>query len=259
MKYQGGAVPNERLRGCISAAGLTVAELAQQVGVNRKTVERWITTNRLPYREHRWKTATILGRDETYLWPELNDDPVTQRAWNAEFVQIYPNRGCVPYTTWVRLIDGATEALDILAYAGKFLFDSRPDLADVLIEKAKAGTRIRLLFGDPDFSEVRRRSEEEGLPASALSTRIDIVLNYVRKAINAPGIEVRLHDTPLYNSIFRSDTTMLVNLHTYGSGTPFNPVLHLQHVPGGRIFDHYQQSFHKVWDAAKPFGSEVSS
>ncbi|WP_211227653.1 DUF5919 domain-containing protein [Thermocrispum agreste] len=182
-----------------------------------------------------------------------------KRAWNAEFVQIYPNRGCVPYTTWVRLIDGATEALDILAYAGKFLFDSRPDLADVLIEKAKAGTRIRLLFGDPDFSEVRRRSEEEGLPASALSTRIDIVLNYVRKAINAPGIEVRLHDTPLYNSIFRSDTTMLVNLHTYGSGTPFNPVLHLQHVPGGRIFDHYQQSFHKVWDAAKPFGSEVSS
>src|SRR5690606_9725387 len=89
MKYQGGAVPNERLRGCISVAGLTVAELAQQVGVNRKTVERWITTNRLPYREHRWKTATILGRDETYLWPELNDDPVTQRAWNAEFVQIY--------------------------------------------------------------------------------------------------------------------------------------------------------------------------
>lgn len=66
-----------------------------------------------------------------------------------------------------------------------------------------------------------------------MANRINIVLSYLNKILDRPGIEVRLHDTPLYNSIYRSDTTMLVNPHTYGSGAPFNPVMHLQQVPGG--------------------------
>lgn len=248
-------MPNERLRGCISAAGLTVAELAEQVGVDRKTVERWITKHRLPYRDHRWKTAAILGCDETYLWPQLNEDPVTHEASNAELVRLYPSRGSVPYTLWTQLIDNTEEGLDILVYSGQFLFDSRPDIPDVLIEKAGIGVRVRLLFGDPDSTAVSLRSAEEGLPATALANRINIVLSYLNKILDRPGIEVRLHDTPLYNSIYRSDTTMLVNPHTYGSGAPFNPVMHLQQVPGGRVFDHYLQSFQRVWDAAEPVES----
>ncbi len=66
---------------------------------------------------------------------------------------------------------------------------------------------------------------------------------------------MRLHETILYNSIYRSDSTMLVNPHVYGSGAPFNPVIQLQRVPGGRMFDHYQASFDKVWDVAKPLDS----
>src|SRR5690606_40353945 len=95
-------------------------------------------------------------------------------------------------------------------------------------------------------------SQCRGGPATALANRINIVLSYLNKILDRPGIEVRLHDTPLYNSIYRSDTTMLVNPHTYGSGAPFNPVMHLQQVPGGRVFDHYLQSFQRVWDAAEP-------
>lgn len=243
---------NERLRGCISAAGLTIAELAEQVEVNRKTVERWITTDRVPYREHRWKTAALLGQDETYLWPELKNDPVVQGASNAEFVQLFPNRGAVPHVMWEHLVDHAADAIDILVYSGQFLFDGRPDFADALIDKARRGLRARLLFGDPKSNEVRRRSEEESLSATALSGRIDIVLSYVARAVGTPGVEVRLHDTILYNSIYRSDTTMLVNPHAYGSGAPFNPVIHLQRVPGGRVFDHYQRSFERVWENAKP-------
>ena len=33
---------NERLRGCLAAAELTTADLAAHVGVDVKTVERWI-------------------------------------------------------------------------------------------------------------------------------------------------------------------------------------------------------------------------
>jgi hypothetical protein len=88
-----------------------------------------------------------------------------------------------------------------------------------------------------------------------MAERIRIVLRYVAAAIDAPGVEIRLHETTLYNSIYRSDATMLVNTHVYGSGAPANPVLHLQRVAGGRIFDTYQHSFERVWDGAAPLSA----
>lgn len=248
-------MPNERLRGCISDADLTIDSVASHVGVDRKTVERWISTGRVPHRNHRWKTSTLLKRDETYLWPSLLDDKRVQGASDAEFVQIFPHRGAVPHEMWKSLIDDAKDAVDILVYSGLFLVDNRPDFTDVLTEKARLGMRVRMLFGDPDSAEITRRSEEEGIGTHGLSGRISVTLSYVSKLIGVPGVEIRLHDTILYNSIYRSDSTMLVNPHAYGSGAPFNPVLHLQRVPGGRMFDHYQASFDRVWQTGKPLES----
>jgi hypothetical protein len=244
-------VANERLRGCIAAAGLTFEAVAQHVKVDPKTVERWITTGRVPHRGHRWATAALLQRDETYLWPSLASSAQLQKASEAEFVQLYPNRGAVPPSMWTELVDSASDGLDILVYSGLFLVDNRPDLADILADKARSGVRIRLLFGDPESAEVARRGNEEGIGA-ALASRITIAVSYLSKAVGTPGLDLRLHDTILYNSIYRSDTTMLVNTHAYGTGAGFNPVIHLQRVPGGRMFDHYQASFDRVWETAKP-------
>ena len=77
---------NERLRSCITGARLTISDVAAQVGVDPKTVERWIVPGRLPHRSHRWATASLLGTDEAYLWPELADDRRTQVASAAELV-----------------------------------------------------------------------------------------------------------------------------------------------------------------------------
>jgi hypothetical protein len=44
-----------------------MAEVAAQVGVDPKTVERWIVLGRIPHRSHRWATASLLGTDEAYL------------------------------------------------------------------------------------------------------------------------------------------------------------------------------------------------
>ena len=43
---------------------------------------------------------------------------------------------------------------------------------------------------------------------------------------------------------------MLVNTHVYGSPAGHNPVIHLQRVAGGRVFDTYQRSFERVWAQA---------
>jgi transcriptional regulator with XRE-family HTH domain len=60
---------NVPLRNAILASGMEVAQLARQVDVNPKSVERWITKGRIPHARHRWKASQILGRDESELWP----------------------------------------------------------------------------------------------------------------------------------------------------------------------------------------------
>ncbi len=79
-----------------------------------------------------------------------------------------------------------------------------------------------------------------------------LALRYFDPVINAPGVQVRLHDTTLYASIYRSDDTLLANVHAFGAPAAQNPVLHLHRVPGGRVFDHYMASFDRVWTGARP-------
>jgi hypothetical protein len=98
---------NERLRGCLAAAELTTSDLAAHVGVDVKTVDRWIIKGRLPYRAHRTATATLLRTTEAYLWPDVLDDPRTTSASRAELVMLYPHRGAVQKDLWMQLIDVA--------------------------------------------------------------------------------------------------------------------------------------------------------
>jgi hypothetical protein len=235
----------------MTAAGVTLQNLASQVQVDPKTVERWISTARLPHRTHRSQVARLLSTDETYLWPELLDDNRAQAASQAEFVALYPNRGHVPRDLWRTFAEHAGKAVDILAYAALFLTDAYPDLPGVLAEKAAAGVRVRLLLGDPTGPAVTRRGEEEGI-ADGLAARVELSRRYVAPALDGSGVQLRLHDTTLYNSLFRYDGHLLVNTHTYGAPAAQSPVLHIQHVPGGRLFDHYLRSFERVWKVAKP-------
>jgi hypothetical protein len=41
------------------------------------------------------------------------------------------------------------------------------------------------------------------------------------------NVEIRLHDTILYNSIYRADDEYLINTHMYGTRAGNAPVLHL--------------------------------
>jgi hypothetical protein len=244
-----GSVANERLRSCITGAQLTIAEVAAQVGVDPKTVERWIVLGRIPHRSHRWATASLLGTDEAYLWPELADERRTQAASTSELVSLYPNRGAVPGPLWRSLLEAASDRIDVLVYAGLFLPDGYPEIAKLLATKAEQGTKVRLTLGDPDSDAVRRRGEEERI-GDGLAARVRLGLLYLQDAIGAPGVELRFHTTTLYNSIYRFDDDMLVNAHVYGAPAAHSPVLHLRRLPGGQLFDHYQASFERVWEQA---------
>ncbi|WP_020522425.1 DUF5919 domain-containing protein [Catelliglobosispora koreensis] len=219
------------------------------MGVDQKTVERWITKDRVPHRAHRLAAAQLLGVEETYLWPGATNDARVLSAGRAELADFFPSRSAVPPELWRSLIDGAEDVVDVLVFAGQFL----PEVHDVyrLAERARDGCRVRLLLGDPRGKAARARGEEEGV-GLGLVHRIVLTLRYYAPILAVKGIELRLHDTTLYASIYRCDDTMLVNTHAYGAAAAQNPVLHLRRVPEGRVFSHYCTSFDRVWVNAVP-------
>ncbi|MEM9654007.1 MAG: hypothetical protein AAGA65_18080 [Actinomycetota bacterium] len=132
---------NERLRDAITRAGLDLEGLAGEIEVDPKTVERWITKNRVPHAKSRAKAAAVLGETQSYLWPDAFDEKQRSEISESELVKIYHQRAQVEHDTWTRLLDQAEEHLDVLALAGLFFPEQQRDLAKTLCAKAKQGPR----------------------------------------------------------------------------------------------------------------------
>jgi hypothetical protein len=226
-------------------------KIAKATGVDPKTVERWITQGRIPYPRHRHAIAAILRETENYLWPNAVTPERGAEIGGSEIVKVYPHRHNMPADLWNRLLDQAEEHIEILVYAAMFLTDD-PTLIKRLRRKAETGAKIRIILGDPTSREIARRSIEEGLSKAAIPAKVGNALTFFRPLQGLPGIDIRVHATTLYNSIYRFDDEMLVNTHVYGFAAAHAPLLHLRQLTGGDLFDTYSKSFDSVWNAARP-------
>jgi transcriptional regulator with XRE-family HTH domain len=242
---------NERLRDAMHRAGRSADDIAAELGVDPKTVERWVTQGRSPYPKHRGRLSALLRETERYLWPDALTPQGAAAADESELVRLYPHRNDIPHELWSRLLASATARIDILVYVGMFLMED-PAFVPALREKAAVGARVRLLFGDPLSKEVTRRSLDEGIGRTAIAAKIRNALALVRPLEGVAGIEIRVHGTTLYNSIYRYDDEMIVNPHVYGLTAPHSPALHLRRLSAGDLFGTYAKGFDRVWDAGKP-------
>jgi transcriptional regulator with XRE-family HTH domain len=240
---------NERLRAALLQHGLTPYALAEKLGVDHKTVERWIG-GRTPYRRHRYSIATELGVDEVYLWPDALSRDQVATASNSEIIAVYPHRSEVPTDGWGRLFASADRDIGVLVYSGLFLAEDK-GVQRTLADKAKAGVRVRILLGDPGSPQVAQRGTDEGVE-DMMAPKIRHALVLYRPLRKVAGVEVRFHQTVLYNSIYRADDQLLVNTHVYGCPAAHAPVWHLKKVPGGELASIYLESFEHVWDSATP-------
>jgi transcriptional regulator with XRE-family HTH domain len=243
------ALSNDRLRDVLLSKGLTPEAVAERLGVDPKTVERWITVGRTPYPRHRHAIAVMAGESETYLWPGALPSQRRTEVARSEIVQVYPHRSSVPADLWDSLLGKAATYVDILVYVGMFM-TKMPDLPKTLREKAESGARIRLLFGDRDAPAVTQRSIDEGIGEHTIAAKIDHALAFFSVLSGVPGIEVRTHGTVLYNSIYRFDDEMIVNPHVYGKVASHAPALHLRRLSAGDLFTTYEDSFTAVWEGA---------
>ncbi|QBS43560.1 sigma-70 region 4 domain-containing protein [Nocardia sp. CS682] len=241
---------NDRLRDALQRNGLDIAQIAQQTEVDEKTVERWITRGRTPYPRHRRTIAALVRESENYLWPDAVSPQRRAEAAESEVVKVYPHRNSISADLWVRLLNDTVEQLDMLVLAGLFLAEE-PSFCKTIRQKTQDGLRVRMLFGDPNAPEASKRSAEERLASGTVSARIKNALALIEPLSEIDGVEVRFHETTLYNSIFRFDDEMIVNAHVYGFPGAHAPALHLHRLPAGDLFETYTTSFEHVWMTAQ--------
>ncbi|TVT48101.1 XRE family transcriptional regulator [Amycolatopsis rhizosphaerae] len=244
-------MPNERLRDALLRNGLTPEQVAKAIGVDPKTVERWITKGRTPYKKHRHSIAALAHESENYLWPDAVQPEKAAEISGSEIIKVYPHRHAVPRDTWTHLLDKAVHEVEILVYVGMFLTEDRGILRK-LEDKANSGARVRLLFGDPNSAAITRRSVEENIGKNAITAKARQALLFFQPIADVEGVEIRTHGTTLYNSIYRYDDEMIVNPHVYGFQAPHAPALHLRRLSGGDLFETYSESFEAVWNTSKP-------
>lgn len=243
-------MPNERLRAAMASGGLTHADLAAKVGIDTKSVERWVNKDRTPRLATAVRAAELLGEDIHALWPALRQ-PRKARTISPELVALYPHRAALPIAAYAELFAQAHERLDVLVYAGVFLHEGYPRLNELLAERAVARCTIRIAVGDADSPAVQQRGIEEKF-GHGIESRCRLALMHYRPLFSLPGIEVRTHATTLYNSIYRADDQMLVNGHVFGVNAYGAPVWHLRRAEDGGLFDTYAESFDAVWNTAQP-------
>ncbi|TDD11294.1 XRE family transcriptional regulator [Kribbella turkmenica] len=233
---------NDVLRRAMYDANLTDLDVSAKLAVDPKTVRRWMR-GQMPHCRTREALTRLLGVDEEVIWPELrsigSDD-----GRPTEIAGIYSRRTAISSQNWLWFFESAKSEVGILAYSALFLAE---DARIMRLPSEKSGiVRIRIALGAPDSANVVERGVEEEI-GEAMGAKIRNALALLGPLVSREGVELRLHDTVLYNSMFRSDDQLLVNQHSYGIPAAQSPVYHYRHMDDSEMFDSYVASFEAVW------------
>jgi transcriptional regulator with XRE-family HTH domain len=222
---------NETFCRALLRAGLTEEYVATRLGVDPKTVRRWIEDRALPYRRHRWALATLLDTAESDLWPQLRS--TQPRA--DEVVAVYPHLSSMPGEVWDHLFRWAHREISLVDDP-RLPLVSDHDVVQVLAEQAAAGIRVRICLGDSGGTRTDERSALAGYAPLR----------------NRGEVEIRLHQGEAYSFIYRADDQLLAVQRAYGVPAVQAPVLHLKRTTGGDMFTIYVESFERTWAEARP-------
>ncbi|WP_285758108.1 XRE family transcriptional regulator [Nocardiopsis ansamitocini] len=240
---------NEALRQALANTHLTDAEVATRLGVNPKTVRRWLFGQR-PYPRHQLAVAELTGASRAELWPE-NKKTDLKHSDSTESEHIYPHRWTIPHQVWLNFFKSAKDQIGILAYSSFFLFDD-PEILQTFIRKAQSGVTVKIALGSPGSFHVKNRGDEEKI-GNSMQAKIKNALILSQHLQKVEGIEIRTHDTILYNSIYQSDQRLMINPHIYGAPASNAPVIPFSKSTEREMYSTYTKSFNLVWENSKKF------
>ncbi|HLI75344.1 MAG TPA: hypothetical protein VKV02_00240 [Acidobacteriaceae bacterium] len=238
----------------MASANVEPEVLARKVGVDPKTVQRWLG-GRLPHPRHRWKICDILGQSEQVIWPQvlLGASGVLQ---TSEIIAAYAHRADAPSQLWTGMLEAAHRNIDLLGYSMSFFPEQHSRLGRILEEKCAGGLRMRIALADPESAEVAARDNLEKLNGT-LPTRIRSTVVNFEALLSNIGVDMRFHDVPLYNAVYRFDDQMLVTPYLYRLRGYQHPLLHIRRLGSAGIFEAYAQQFEAIWAESSP--AEVPS
>jgi hypothetical protein len=229
-------------------ARLREDDVAAHLGVDPKTVRRWLS-GRVPYPSSRAALADLVGADEADLWPEAGGT-LSGRSRPEELAAVYPHRWAIPRDVWTRFFESAEHEISVLAYSALFLAED-VGLLGIIEDKARDGVHVRIALGDPDSACVALRGQEEGI-SDAMAAKVRNALIHYRPLLKSENVEVGLHQTVLYNSIYRADGQLLVNQHAYGIPAAHSPVFRFRQSAGSDMAAAYLDSIERVWAISEP-------
>ena len=237
-------------RSCSSGAR-PPTKLAEAVQVDAKTVERWITKGRIPYRRHRFEVAAFFGVDESYIWPDALGRDEVAAVSESEIVAVYPHRWAVPRDSW----DTSSARPSGDRRAGLLRACSSPRTR-ACRRFHRTGQGRACGSGSCSVtrtaSDVTERGETEGIGDA-----------HGRQGPQRPGAVPAAAGEPGWRSgcTARCCTTRSTVPMTSCWSTPTStaswrnnaPVFHLRKIPGGEMASTYMDSFERVWDGATPY------
>ncbi|MFI9644576.1 helix-turn-helix domain-containing protein [Micromonospora sp. NPDC051925] len=230
---------NERLRETLLSLGESPADFAGKLGVDPKTVERWIgNANRTPYPRIAYQAARLLDVDVTYLWPRIHGTRISKIDGTDELTACWPGRAAVPPNLWGRLLTDAQQRIVIMGDLA--LSDLIPNLPRLLADKAHQGIHVRIIVTDPN----------------AATDGIDKVRAMQAEAAYLPlagqGITVSRYPGTLSTTILRVDDDLIVRTGIDGCPAAFAPVIHLRALANGPLSRLYLTSLDSITATAIP-------
>ena len=98
---------------------------------------------------------------------------------------------------------------------------------------------------DPSSESARCRGEEESISKS-LPSRCALTLDRLAPLAARDGIELRVHSTTLYASMFQIDDSLIANHHILGSTASDNPAIQLTRSAGENLLNTYADAFNLI-------------
>lgn len=241
---------NEQLAEAMARVGLSSADLASVVEVDPRTIDRVVADrSRIPRRYARHVIAEAVQVPVGVLWPAASNG-----AQTTEVEAIYASRAAMPTGLVMSLLGAAVDQIDVLTFAGMWLWDAVPAFGSTLAAKANSGVSVRVCLGDPEGAAVSVRGAEEGID-DLLAARCRLAAKYAEQSLSSSPAAVRLHDTTLYATILRFDDQLLVNWHLFGAPAADSPVLQLRRSSTHGLAERAIVSFERVWERAQPRGA----
>jgi transcriptional regulator with XRE-family HTH domain len=221
---------NEHLRTAITRSGLTLEEFADIVGVDVKTVQRWLA-GRVPYAGNRARVAGALDTAEHALWPDSVPVPTTTgehertTPLTGDAIAGYGHATDSAAPNGAALLSAAVERIEIAIPN----LASQPDLVELFLTSGANGRHSRIIIEDPDQN--------------------------VESLLGLDGVEIRASPASDDHILYRADDEMLLVLTRIGSASASPPIIHLRRQTDGGLFDRLADDFDDRWLEATPLTS----